>query len=154
MLSTVLTDVCAEIRNYFAQYGDRYIGDFRIENGGIVTDIQMPLDNFRYYRICGSVLNDGVHEVGEELMDEDTFHGAVWLMRIPAGLLSLAQEIADWQAKYGAIDSANMSPYSSESFGGYSYSKAQGYASAGGGMLNTWKMVFSDRLSRYRKIRV
>lgn len=146
----MLTELCATINNYFCE--ERIIGDFTVTDGALVPPVE--IQDGQYYRIVGSVFNDGVHKHGEEtLQDEAQFHGAVWLMRVPAGVVQLAQDIQDWMDKYGGVDSANMSPYSSESFGGYSYTKAQGFASTGGGMLNTWQSVFASRLNPYRKIR-
>ncbi len=70
-------------------------------------------------------------------------------MAVPAAVVSLSNEIEAWLVKYG--DAMN-SPFASESFGGYSYTKAQGYASTGGGMLSSWQAVFGNRLNHWRKI--
>lgn len=148
----MLTEVCAWLKNYFCQEGDKMIGEFAIVNGIITPSIDLQAG--QYYRIIGSVFNDGVHQEGETLTDETEFHGAVWKMRVPQDVINIVSDIEAWMAKYGTIDSENMSPYSSESFGGYSYTKAQGYASSGGGMLNSWQAVFASRLSRYMRIRV
>ena len=151
----MLTEICAELKNYFCKEEDIIIGDFSIVGGAIVPSVNIAEN--QYYRIVGSVFNDGVHKYGDEadvLTDESEFHGAVWLMRVPSAVIQLAQDIQDWMNKYGVIDSENMSPYSSESFGGYSYSKAQGFAGSGGAMLNSWQAVFDGRLKPYRRIRV
>ncbi len=59
MLGTTLTDVCAEIKNYFvANDGDILIGDFTITDGAFVPVIDFPT---QYIRIVGSHLNYGVH---------------------------------------------------------------------------------------------
>ena len=73
-------------------------------------------------------------------------------MAVPKDVISLATEIGLWQAKYGGVDSENMSPYQSESFNGYSYTKASGSASGSVSSVPTWQSVFGDRLRRYRKI--
>lgn len=147
----MLTQICAEIRNYFSSERDRIIGDFEIVDGNIVPPVSI-LDN-QYYRIVGSVFNDGVHKYGDAsdiLVDEPKFHGAVWLMRVPEDVINLATEIAEWQNKNGDV---LASPYQSESFGGYSYSKASGGSTAGGGVSDYgWKNAFASRLNRYRKI--
>lgn len=148
----MLTEICARLRNYFASDSDIYTGVFSI-SGGMITP-PVPIQDGQYYRIVGSVFNDGVHLSSDILQDEEPFEGGVWLMRVPQGLIALDQEMEEWLAKYGNVESPNMSPYSSESFGGYTYSKAQGYASSGGGMLNSVWAVFDSRLSMYRKIRV
>ena len=145
----MLTQICAEIKNYFSSNGDRIIGDFEIISGNIVPPVS--IQDGQYYRIVGSVFNDGVHQFGEAsdiLKDEPQFHGAVWLMRVPQDLIDLANEIDAWQNKNA---DALASPYQSESFGGYSYTKATGTGSQGGAY--SWKDAFASRLNRYRKIR-
>ena len=143
----MLTQICAEIHNYFSFKQDRIFGDFEIIDGSIVPSVSI-LDN-QYYRIVGSVFNDGVHtygDVGDIIVDEPKLHGAVWLMRVPEDFIKLVDEIKAWQDKNGYIVN---SPYQSESFGGYSYTKASGN---GNGDSYGWKNVFGDRLNRYRKI--
>lgn len=153
----MLTEICAKIKNYFCLEGDKIFGDFAIENGAVTPSFSIA--NGQYYRIIGSVFNDGVHKYGDTndvLKDEGTFHGAIWLMRVPQDIIDLEADIASWKAQYGTMTSPNMSPFSSESFGGYSYSKASASSSNAGGAnaVVTWEDVFADRLSPYRRIRV
>ena len=143
----MLTQICDEIKNYFSHDEDRFIGDFEIVDSEIIPSISI-LDG-QYYRIVGSVFNDGVHKYGDAndvLKDEAQFHGAVWLMRVPQDFIDLVNEISEWQKKNADI---LVSPYNSESFGGYSYTKASGGASGAYG----WQNAFASRLNRYRKIR-
>ena len=51
----------------------------------------------------------------------------------------------------GGADSAAMSPYMSESFGGYSYSKGASNTASGGSVV-TWQDAFKTRLAPWRKI--
>ena len=148
----MLTEICAEIKNYFCKDEDVIIGDFKIENGNIAPSV--GLASGQYYRIVGSVFNDGVHADTDELKDESEFHGAVWKMRVPKEFLDLVKDIEAWQEKNGAIDSVAMSPYTSESFGGYSYSKSTGRSGADGSGGSGWQDVFASRLNMYRRIRV
>lgn len=146
----MLTEICAEIKNYFTYQSDKHFGDFAIAGGQIVPSLTIPTD---YIRIVGSHLNDGVHKRGQngfELVDEGTFHGAIWIMSPPKAFLDLANEIVAWQEKNGGTDSPAMSPFQSESFGGYSYSKGAVGSVSG----NTWQGAFSTRLNIYRRIRV
>ena len=149
----MLTEICAEIKNYFTYENDKHIGDFSIIEGLIVPSFDIPTD---YIRIVGSHLNDGVHKLSDaDLVDEGEFHGAVWVMSPPKAFLDLAKEIEDWQAKNGALDSPAMSPFNSESFGGYSYSKSGGNASGGSSSAGaSWQAAFATRLTMYRRIRV
>lgn len=150
----MLTELCAELKNYFCMKGDRIFGDFTVTGGAITPSFS--LQEGQYYRIVGSVFNDGVHRSDDVLTDETEFHGAIWLMRVPNEVIQLASDIEDWLKKYGDVDSAAMSPYISESFGGYSYTKSSGYNSSGAneGTGSSWQKTFAARLAPYRRIRV
>ena len=155
----LLNEVCAEIRNYFTYRNDILIGDYKIE-GGVIA----PLIDYKgceYIRIIGSRKNNGVHKLNEEtglfdLEDEDTFHGSIWRMSPPKDFLLLVGDIEKWQKKYGGIESENMSPFQSESFGGYAYSKSSRSTamSSSSGTPTSWVDAFSSRLKMYRRIRV
>ena len=148
----MLTEICAWLKNYFCQEGDKIIGNFSVVDGAIVPPVD--LQNGQYYRIVGSVFNDGVHGYDDVLQNEDEFHGAVWRMRIPQKVLDLVDEIESWQEKYGGIDSSNLSPYTSESFGGYSYSKGKNSSDGSiSGGVTTWQDAFRTRLMPYMRIR-
>ena len=149
----MLTEICAWLKNYFCQEEDKFIGNFSIVNGAVTPPVD--LQDGQYYRIVGSVFNDGVHLSTDVLRDEDEFHGAVWKMRVPQKVLDLAEEIASWEDKYGGVDGTNLSPYMSESFGGYSYSKGyRGSDSGSGSGGSGWQDAFRTRLSPYMRIRV
>lgn len=153
----ILTEVCQEIRNWFDRNQSKYYGKITISGGVLsVEDDSFGLQAGQYYRIIGSLFNDGVHKYDDSdtLTDEDTFEGAVWSMAIPPAVVALAKDIEDWQAKYGGVDSQAMSPFNSESFGGYSYSKSGGGsgASSTNGGAGTWQGVFAKRLNAWRKI--
>ena len=148
----MLTEICARIKNYFAYDDDKHFGKFAIIDGRITPSLDYPTD---YIRIVGSHLNDGVHKLSDnDLVDEGEFAGAIWIMSPPKDFLALAQEIKAWQEKFGALDSQAMSPFNSESFGGYSYSKSGGSSAGGSSSGVDWGSAFSSRLNIYRKIRV
>lgn len=152
----MLNTICAEIKNYFTWEGDKHFGDFAIVDGEITPSFDIQTD---YIRIVGSHKNDGVHKRGDsgfDLADEGEFHGAVWVMSPPADFLALVAEIEAWQAKYSALDSQAMSPYNSESFGGYSYSKSSGGNTTGGSASGaaSWVAAYAGRLNIYRRIRL
>lgn len=152
----MLTEICAYLRNYFDTEQPKFFGDFTISDGVITSESagDMGLQEGQYYRVMGSVFNDGVWKHGdtEQGLQDESFSGAVWLMAVPPALILLLEEIKAWQDKYGGVDSENMSPFSSESFSGYSYTKAQGFAATGGGMLNSWQAVYGQRLARWKKL--
>ena len=144
----MLTEICLYLKNWFDYNQPKYFGKITISHGSV--DKNIPSN--QYYRIVGSVFNDGVYKKGSETLVDEEFDGAIWLMAVPKDVQNLATEIAMWQETYGGYDSQNMSPYQSESFGGYSYSKASGANSGSASSVPTWQSVFADRLRRYKKI--
>ena len=142
----VLTELCQELRNWFDL--DRRYGEFEISGGALTADF---LKDGQYFRIKGSVFNDGVHKYGDDELTDEIFTGQVWAMGVPKAVIQLADDIDDWKAKYESVDSQAMSPFQSESFGGYSYSKGSA-GSASGSAPTGWKAVFSSSLNRWRKI--
>ena len=149
----MLTELCGYLRNWFDR--ERILGKFKIQGGVIVPENslgELSLLNGQYIRIVGSVLNDGVllyKSTGVEGLRDESFNGAIWILAIPQAVVDISKEITAWQAKYGGADSAAMSPFASESFGGYSYSKgAIGTNGEGAG----WVSAFGSRLSQWRKI--
>lgn len=146
----MLTELCKEINNYFDTA--KYFGEFIIEDGAL-SDINF-LQEGQYFRIVGSVFNDGVYQYPAEELKDEVFDGAVWAMAVPQEVIALANDIKDWCDKYQTVDSMAMSPYNSESFGGYSYSKSGGGTGDGSGDgSGTWQGAFANRLSNWRKIR-
>jgi hypothetical protein len=143
-----MTEVFQYLRNWFDRNQPKYYGKFKIENGALVGDYEIATGQF--YRIIGSALNDGVYKYGSDTLEDEVFEGAIWLMAVPKDVRNLCTEIGLWQEKYGGIDSENMSPYQSESFGGYSYSKTSGGTSSSA--VPTWQSVYADRLGRYKKL--
>ena len=144
----MLTELCQELRNWFDL--DRKYGTFTISGGTLTADF---LVTGQYYRIMGSIFNDGVHQYGDntDVLVDETFEGQVWAMGVPQAVINLATEIDAWRAKYETADSQAMSPFMSESFGGYSYSKGSSYSDSGNGN-GGWVSSFASRLNRWRKL--
>lgn len=141
MTGNTLAEVMRACKNWFIETS--YYTTYEISEGQIVFPFEIK-SNYNYYKIQGSAENDGIHSVTETLIDE-TFTGTVFLMRVPKEFLLLVNEIEEYQDKYK--DSCT-SPFQSESFGGYSYTKA---TNASGGTF-TWKDAFKDRLRMWRKL--
>ena len=139
----MLTELCGVLRNWFET--DRISGTYTVENGSIALPF---LQEGQFFRIVGSVFNDGVHQYPDYGMADETFDGSIWPMSVPPALLCLGEEIKAWQEKNGDIAA---SPYTSESFGGYSYSKTTSGSATGAGIV-TWQSVFKSRLNQWRKI--
>ena len=142
----MLDELCAEIRNYFVQSeNDKHAGTYTI-NGGTFSP---PLDFLKagqYFRVVGSALNDGVYKNdGCGVLTDETFNGSIWAMSVPPAVVALAGRIK----AYTDSDAAKPTPFVSESFGGYSYSKGQ---NAAGAANNSWQAVFADELRKWRRI--
>lgn len=152
----ILTEICQYLKNWFDRNQKKWIGKISISNEVIrLGDQVIELVPGQYYRVIGSLFNDGVHKLDtyDVLIDEPEFDGAVWSMAIPPAVVELATEIEEWQSKYGGVGSVAMSPFNSESFGGYSYSKSGGGSGDGErGAVGTWQGVYGKRLSMWRKI--
>lgn len=144
-----LYEFCSELRNFFIKSDDdKKFNIFTIKDGQITPSLSIAEN--QYYRIIGSIFNDGVHQKGvddNDLIDE-TFDGAIWLMYIPKDVIELFNEINEWQIKYS---DAVYSPFNSESFAGYSYSKS-GAGSSSSQKAASWVSIFSNRLNKWRKI--
>ena len=139
----MLEQVLMHLNNWFLVPGGIHEGTYTIEDGGIALPF---LENGQYFRICGSVFNDGLHQYPSGDLKTETFDGAVWALAVPQAVIDLALEIEEWETKNG---DASVSPYQSESFGGYSYSKATDSASGG---AVTWQSAFRSRLNAWRKL--
>ena len=139
----MLEQVLMNIRRWFPVEGGIHSGTFTIKDGGITLPF---LADGQYFRICGSVFNDGLHQYNVLDLVDETFTGTIWALAIPKAVIELADEIQKWQEKNGE---ASVSPYQSESFGGYSYSKSTD-AETGGAL--TWRSAFKQQLSAWRKI--
>ena len=153
----MLTEVCDFIHNYFEI--SQHMGEFEIAAGQIDLDGLILVG--QRFRIYGSALNDGIYTYRADGIynDDDTelaeltdeiFEGVIYGMggRGLREVLKISEEIAAWQEKNRT---ALESPYQSESFSGYSYTKAAGSGANAGGALS-WRDVFGSRLNAYRKI--
>lgn len=141
----MLQEILDYIHNYFIK--EVYRGTFKIESGSLTVDF---LQNGQYFKIVGSVFNDGVHKYLDEqdVLNDETFDGEIWAMAVPKAIVDLEAEIADWIEEYG--DTLN-NPFQSESFGGYSYTKGSGSGKNGTTQIS-WQDKFGSRLNAYRKI--
>lgn len=141
MLETVLN----HIHNWFV--ADTHYGTYTVSDGILEAPTGMIQDG-QYFRIVGSVFNDGLHQWPVDSLTDETFTGYVQGLAIPKAVIDLADEISEWMTKYG---DAVSGPYQSESFADYSYTKATSGSDSGGGPV-TWQSVFRSSLSPWRKI--
>ena len=141
----MLEQILDFIHNYFVK--EVHKGRFSILDESLNVDF---LQEGQYFKIVGSVFNDGVHKFGTGTLQDETFVGEVWAMAVPPAVIALSDEISDWVTKYG--DQAS-SPYQSESFGGYSYSKkSSGSQTGDSNAASDWTGIFRSRLNHWRKI--
>jgi hypothetical protein len=160
----MLIEMMRECRNFFELRNDgfyvgndknpkypvvEYEGDYAI-NTGVLSTIPTAIKTGQYIAIYGSTLNDGVWKVGasgaltgDAVAQNETFHATIYPLKVPPDFVTLATEITAWRTA-----AKESSPYVSESFLGYSYSKSQ---KQGGGTVG-WQQQFSDRLAPYRRM--
>ncbi|MGL5646712.1 MAG: hypothetical protein ACRDDY_02580 [Clostridium sp.] len=134
------------INNHFYLFFEN--ADFEITSGYILVKGKYIVG--QYIKIKGSLLNDGVYKVDriEEnkvfingLVDE-SFNGTVFQLGIPRDLIKLEEEIKEFNTNNKPTN------VTSESFGGYSYSKATG----SNGVPLDWTRVFSNSLKPYKRM--
>ena len=151
----MLTEICGYLNNFFVE--TYYFGHVMVEGNIVFCDgSEITIKEGQYFTIVNAKAKSilGTYKQGDELKDRDIKNGAVWLMDIPDNVISLADEIAAWMEKYGGVDSVSNSPYNSESFGGYSYTKSSGGSSDGSAdSTPAWAKVYGARLAHYRRIR-
>lgn len=133
----MLEQVLRHLNNWFLV--EIHEGTFTVENGSITLPF---LQTNQYFRVCGSVFNDGLHQYPAVDLTDETFTGSVWALAVPKAVVALAEDIAAWEEKNGE---AVLSPYTSESFGGYSYAKAS--------TVMGWQDAFRNRLNDWRKLK-
>lgn len=141
----MLEQILDHIHNYFVK--DVHRGEYKIA----ANTINLPfLVDGQYFKIVGSIFNDGLHEYPAFNLHDETFEGEIWALAIPNAVINLSREVDDWIEKYGE---QAASPYQSESFGGYSYSKKSGSNQLSNqNAAFGWQDVFRSRLNHWRKI--
>lgn len=141
MLKT-LNKICREIKNWF-ETPTRRLDSYVVSNGRI-SDLDFVQDG-QYYRIIGSLFNDGVHHKGDDadILQDEVFRGVVVGLSVPQEVVGLAAEV-----KAYLDDDANApTAITSESVGGHSIGRA-----TKDGIPILWQDVFSKSLLPWRKI--
>lgn len=134
----MLYEIMKSLRNFFVK--ESHEGKYEIKEGKISLPFLVEGDLFI---IEGSKRNgEKVLTYPVENLKDESFDGRILLIVPPESFLSLVAEIEEYCKKYEA------NPYQSESFGGYSYSKA----STASGHLASWQTAFGTRLNAWRKL--
>lgn len=142
----MLTELCKELNNWFCKREDKLFGTFTIEDGQLTID---GAQSGQYYRICDSVFNDGVYQYPTFNLKDETFDGAIWLMRVPDEVINLSSEIDKWKDEY---EDVIYSPLASETVGGYSRTLRSSGSGSSSGNGARWQTAFADQLSHWRKL--
>lgn len=136
----MLEKLLRHLRNWFVLPDGIHPGEYKIEKGSITLPF---LIDGQYFRIIGSFLNDGVYRYPADELKNETFSGTIWALAVPSEVVEMSREIEAWVEKHP------VTPYTSESYGGYSYSKA---VSGRTGQAVGWQDAFRDELNQWRKI--
>lgn len=139
----MLEQILRHLNNWFLV--SVHEGMFTVEDGSVTLPFLQP---GQYFRIIGSIFNDGLYQYPASGLADETFNGVVWALAVPKAVLALTDEICVWQEKNGE---AAASPYVSESFGGYTYTKRSNGSE--GGAVPGWQDVFKTSLNSWRKIK-
>ena len=142
------------LHNYFYLFKER--GKFTINFNSVTidgADLKGRYVEGQYVKIKGSANNDGIYKViavaSDELpgitlegcLSDEVFEGYICSLGIPKAFRKLADEI---QAYNGTNPTTGIV---SESFGGYSYTKATGTDGVPG-----WAVAFKIQLAPYRRM--
>lgn len=148
--------VCSYLRNWFDRNQQHFTGIITVQNGALAETYGLNVG--QYFRIVGShANNDGVYKYPVTVLNDEVFDGVIVGMSIPLPVLGIMDKIEAWESKYRSLDTrdgkATMSPYNSESFGGYSYSKSSGGAGdSTKDKSGTWQGAFGAELQPWRKM--
>lgn len=141
-----LTSMCRIVNNYFVK--EKVSGMFEL----IPNVAPISLIENQYFRIVGSIMNDGVYQNNAEslaTLTAEEFQGEIWSMAVPRDFLALCEEIEAFNTKMNEIASKDNG-FTSENFDGYSYSKASSLSPA---LQQEWSNI-NSRLNNYRRIGV
>ena len=84
MLETILR----HLNNWFVH--EIYADTYTVANGGL----ELPfLKHGQYFRVIGSVFNDGLHQYPSSNLMPETFEGVIQSLAIPRAVIELANEI-------------------------------------------------------------
>ena len=134
----MLYTIMKHLRNFFLTNVSE-TGSFEIKGGMISLPF---VKDDQYIMIEGSNFNDGVYVYPVSDLTDEEFEGSIIVLNPPADFLELVKEIEAYQEKNKGTEG-----YVSESFGGYSYSKA-----TNNGHIISWSDIYKDRLNIWRKI--
>lgn len=145
---TDITYMCGLLRNYFTDKNHIFQGTYTIHDKSIAVDF---LKDNQYFRITGSTFNDGVFcNTPDDLarLRDETFTGAIWCMAVPADFVRLCDDAERFMAKIAEI-SGNFKGYTSESWGGYTYT----LPTSAPAFIQEWQYRIKQGMNTYRKLK-
>lgn len=145
---TDITHMCGLLRNYFTDREHIFYNTYTIHDNILNTEF---LQKDQYFRITGSVFNNGVYcnnpDDLKRLRDE-TFTGAIWAMAVPADFIEFCTDAERFKAKIAEL-SANFEGYTSESWGGYTYT----IPTSAPAFIQEWQYRIKQGMNMYRRLR-
>ena len=137
----MLYEVMRYLRNFFVVPDGIQHSTFEISNGSMTIS---GATAGQYILIDGSLFNDGVYQYPLSGLIDEEFEGTVALLAVPSAFLNKVAEIEEWKEKNAAV----QTPYQSESFGGYSYTRATNSE----GNAVGWQDAFKSDLRIWKKL--
>ena len=136
----MLEAILNSLHNWFIIPGAARSGTFEVASGTLDVDF---LQLGQYFRVEGSVYNDGLHRHPGTCMQDEVFCGTIYPMAVPCAVIQLAEEIQAWCENNPETDKI------SESFDGYSYTRG---TDGNGGASAGWQAAFRTRLNAWKKV--
>lgn len=132
-------ELCDFTHNYFDRADEPIRGTFTFTPDTVPDGVV----NGQYFRVIGSIFNDGVHKAGDADLAAETFTGQVQPMRVPPAFVALALTITEYDKSIPA-----GGKYSSQSFNGWSGTLASG----ADGLPATGIDRYRTEINRWRKL--
>lgn len=120
----------------------KHEGTIEIKNGR--ADLPFLIYG-QYFIVEGSIMNDGCYQYGiDDEMNDEVFDGVIYGLRLTPTFKGIIDEMTAYQEQHKEV-----SPYQSESFGGYSYTLKASQTGTGTASVID---LFADRLNFYKKV--
>lgn len=139
----IAQDVMEQINNWFPIA--KKSGTFTVKDGSLDMTGAPGIMNGQYFRVIGSAMNDGLHIFPDTGMVDETFEGEIWSLAVPKTFAKVCEDMQAWLEKHPVTASG----YTSESFGGYSYSVPTNPQT---GQAASVMDVFKSSLNRWRRL--
>ena len=143
----LITEIMKLIDKYFINYKQVEKGNFIIKDG--IIDVTSPYIKGQYIRIIGSILNDGVYLVSDDLLtlagaQDEVFNGMILGLSVPRDFIKLVDDIEKFE-KSSDIEKRDLA---SVRIGEYAETRATGKD----GTPISWQSVFRRDLDKYRRM--